>query len=122
MTDTVSQPTAISRDASHAYALRVIAEALRDLPDPFDVWLCIQPVVPTAPHASNRERVDTLALALLGEPGKDHNGIGKRTRQADGRVGPVRVSITAAVPAPPDERDLRIAELERQLAEAKGAA
>jgi hypothetical protein len=40
---------------------------------------------------------------------------------ADGLFGPIRVSITARVPGPPDERDDEIERLRAQVAELRGA-
>jgi hypothetical protein len=110
-----------AEQSSHAYALHRMGEALRDLPDFRDTWICIQPGLPDAAD-ENRATVDAIARALFGKDGADEvRKDGTAVHDADGRFGPIRVSITAVVPGPVDLKDAEIERLRAELAEARAA-
>jgi hypothetical protein len=108
--------TNVPETASHAFALHELAEAMRELPDMLDTLIVFQPGWSVRAAADNRQRVDNLAQALFGKPGVDECSGSMWTRHAEGKVGPLRVSITAYVPSPPDPRDAEIERLRAALA------
>jgi hypothetical protein len=118
---TVSDPKPQGYHATAA-ELRRIADAIESLPyEPF-VTFYISP----APNGSDAEKVaavDAVAMAILGEPGMPQRMSSGTWHHKAGRTAAgINLSIHAAITGPPDEKDARIAELELQLAEARGEA
>lgn len=96
-------------------ALGEIGAKLSGLPQPCDVWVCIQ-VGDREPSESNREAVSAAAAALfVGTAGQSRPGRG--VSDASGSVGGVRVTVTAPVPEPVDELRAENARLRARLAE-----
>jgi hypothetical protein len=117
MTKTVTTPPdELTGYAATAAELRRIADAIETTMPPGDtlpfVKLHILPAERTA------EAVDTMALAMLGEPGETERFAGEYRHVARcGPVAGVRVSIHASVPGPPDERDVELERLRAENAE-----
>lgn len=92
-----------------------IGAKLAGLPQPRDVWVCIQ-VGDQEPSESNSAAVAAAADALFtGTPGRSRPGRG--VSDASGSVGGVRVTVIAPVPEPVDDLRAENARLRARLAE-----